>query len=80
MVEELTCDDDLYDEWVASRRTVEPSHDLADQVMAALKDLAEVRPEREHILRLADRMNELHPARLAACLAVLIFDCRVSRP
>ena len=80
MVEELTYDDNLYEQWVATRRAVEPSHDLADQVMAALKDLAEVRPEREHHLRLADRINESRPARLAACLATLICNCRSSRP
>lgn len=61
-------DEPMYDEWIASRRTAEPSHDLTDQVMAAVEE----RVQRKRFVRLADRINESRPARLAACVAGLL--------
>ena len=59
-------DEPMYDEWIANRRAGEPSRELTDRVMAAVEERA---TQREHYVRLADRMNQSRPTRWAACLA-----------
>jgi hypothetical protein len=59
----------MYDEWIANRRTAEPSRELSDRVMAAVEERY---VHRKRNVRLADRMNESRLARLAACLAALL--------
>ena len=58
-------DEPMYDEWIANRRAAEPSRELTDRVMAAVEERD---VQRTRYVRLADRMNESRPARLAACL------------
>ena len=62
-------DEPMYDEWIASRRAIEPSRELTDRVMAAVEERY---AQRKRYVRLADRMNESRPARWAACLAALL--------
>jgi hypothetical protein len=62
----MMADEQMYDEWIASRQAAAPSGDLIDRVMAAVEEQG---VQREHCVRLADRMNESRPARWAACLA-----------
>lgn len=65
----MTEDELMYDEWVAGRRAVEPSPELANRVMAAV----EAEPaRRQRRVCLADRMNDSRLARWAACLAALL--------
>ena len=59
-------DEQIYDDWIAKRRAVEPSHELGDRVMAAVEE-QDVR--RDPHVRLADHMNNSLMARCAACLA-----------
>lgn len=55
-----------YDEWIARRRTIDPSSDLANRVMAALEGHS---AQQDSYVRLAHRMNESRIVRWAACLA-----------
>ena len=61
----------MYDRWIARRQAAEPSHDLTDRVMASVEDRVVCK---RHV-RLADRINESHPARLTACLAAFLVGC-----
>jgi hypothetical protein len=65
----MMADEPLYDEWIASRRAIEPSRELTDRVMAAVEAQD---AQRKRCVRLADRMNESRPVRWAACLAALL--------
>lgn len=60
-----------YDEWVASRRQIEPSSELTDRVMVEVRK-RQVQPT--HELRFADRINESRLARSAACLAAVLVS------
>ena len=62
-------DEPMYDEWIAYRRTAEPSSELTDRVMSAVED-REI--QSTGYVHLADRMNESRSARWAACLAALV--------
>jgi hypothetical protein len=62
----------MYDEWLASRRAAEVPDELIDRVMAAVENRV---VQRNHYVRLADRINESQPARLTACLAALLVGC-----
>jgi hypothetical protein len=65
----MMADEPMYDQWIANRRAAEPSSELTDRVMAAVEERD---MQRKRYVRLADRMNESRPARLAACLAALL--------
>lgn len=60
----------IYNEWIASRRTAEPSQTFTDQVMAAV---AARDPQDQRSARLADRINESRSARWAACLTAMLI-------
>lgn len=60
-----------FDDWIASRREVEPPAGLADTVMNSLKNRDSTVP----VIRLADRLNDSRSARVAACLAGLLVGC-----
>jgi len=68
MTDEPMFEQQMYNKWIANRRTAEPSHDLTDRVMVSLGD----RVKRKRYVRLAYRINESHPARLAACLTAFL--------
>lgn len=68
MIDEPTYNDQVYDKWLASRRTAEPSSDLTDRVMGAIRE----RGASIHYVGLADRMNQSPPLRWAACAAALL--------
>jgi hypothetical protein len=69
MIDEPVSENPMYDEWIASRRAAEAPRELTDRVMAAVEKRV------VHYVRLADRMNESQPARMAACLAALLVGC-----
>lgn len=62
-------DEPMYDQWIANRRTGEPSPALIDRVMAEVEERDE---QRQHYVRLARQMNESRSARWAACLAAVL--------
>ena len=63
----------MYDEWIANRRSAEPSRDLTDRLMAAVEKRApQDRVQHKPYVRLIDRINQSRPARWAACLAALL--------
>lgn len=69
MIDEPMPEKPMYDEWIASRRAVMVPDKLADRVMAKVEKRV---VQRNHYVRLADRINESQPARLTACLAALL--------
>lgn len=72
MIDEPMPDEPMFDEWLASRRVAKVPDELTDRVMAAVEKRI---VQREHYVRLADRINESQPARLTACLAALLVGC-----
>ncbi len=70
MYDKPTYDKPTYEEWIANRRASEPSCELIDRVMSAVQERD---VQRQRNMRLADRMNESRPARLAACLAASLI-------
>lgn len=69
MADEPMNDESMFGEWIAGRRAVEPSRDLADQVMAAIEERD---VPRKRFVRLASHINESRPARWAACMAAVL--------
>lgn len=69
MADERLPNKSIYDEWIAKRRSAEPSRELTDRVMAAVEGRG---AQRNRYLRLADRINESPPVRWAACLAAIL--------
>ena len=67
MIDEPNYGDPVYDKWLASRRTAEPSIDLTGRVMAAIRK----RGAPTGYVGLADRMNQ-SPLRWGACAAALL--------
>ena len=59
-------DESIYDEWIANRRDVEPPCGLADRVM---DEVIHQDARLHHRVRLTERMNNIIPARWAACLS-----------
>lgn len=59
----------IYDDWISDRWAAEPSPELTDRIMAVVEEREK---QRQHFVRLADRINESRPARWAACLAALL--------
>ena len=64
-------DESIYDQWIADRRTAEPSGELVDQVMAVVETRESDASDNSRV-RLPDRLNESLPARWAACVAALL--------
>lgn len=65
-------DERMYDEWIAQRRSAEPTRELVERVMFAIK---EQDMQRNPVVCLSDRINESRPARWVACLAALLIGC-----
>ena len=66
-------DQSPYDDWLASRKAISPSTDLAERVMASLQDSHKESSDNPTLLRLVDRIEHSLPARLAACACGLMI-------
>ena len=64
-------DGPMYDDWLDQRRAIDSSGELADRVMAAVRE-AENRRQQSLLLWIAVRIESSRLARYTACLAALL--------